>query len=72
MQLDSARDLKAALQESVIVPMATSFLVRSAGLSGAADHRTGGLAAHDGPGSRAEGKKRLRDCRAGPEARAGE
>jgi hypothetical protein len=32
MQLDSARELKAALQESVIVPMATSFLVRSAGL----------------------------------------
>ena len=32
MQLDSARDLKAVLQESVIVPMATSFLVRSAGL----------------------------------------
>jgi hypothetical protein len=33
MQLDSAKELKAALQESVIVPMATSFLVKSAGLS---------------------------------------
>jgi hypothetical protein len=32
MQLDSARELKAALQESVIVPMATSFLVKSAGV----------------------------------------
>jgi hypothetical protein len=32
MQLDSARGLKAALQESVIVPMATSFVVKSAGL----------------------------------------
>jgi hypothetical protein len=32
MQLDSARDLKAALQESLIVPMATSFLVKSAGM----------------------------------------
>jgi hypothetical protein len=32
MQLDSARELKAALQESVIVPMATSFVVKSAGL----------------------------------------
>ncbi len=42
MQLDSARDLKAALQESVIVPMATSFLVKSAGLSA---QPTSGLAA---------------------------
>jgi hypothetical protein len=33
MQLDSARELKAALQESLIVPMATSFAVRSAGLA---------------------------------------
>jgi hypothetical protein len=32
MQLDSARDLKAALRESLIVPMAASFAVRSAGL----------------------------------------
>jgi len=32
MQLDSARELKAALQESLIVPMATSFIVKSAGL----------------------------------------
>jgi hypothetical protein len=32
MQLDSARELKFALQESLIVPMATSFVVRSAGL----------------------------------------
>jgi hypothetical protein len=32
MQLDSARGLKAALQELLIVPMATSFAVRSAGL----------------------------------------
>ena len=33
MQLDSARELKSALQESLIVPMATSFVVSSAGLS---------------------------------------
>jgi hypothetical protein len=32
MQLDSVRELKAALHESVIVPMATSLVVRSAGL----------------------------------------
>jgi hypothetical protein len=32
MQLDSARDLKAGLHESLIVPMATSVLLRSAGL----------------------------------------
>jgi hypothetical protein len=32
MQLDSARGLKSALRESVIVPMATSIAVRSAGL----------------------------------------
>ncbi len=32
MQLDSARELKSALQASVIVPMATSFAVKSAGL----------------------------------------
>jgi hypothetical protein len=32
MQLDSARELKSALQKSVIVPMATSFAVKSAGL----------------------------------------
>ncbi len=32
MQLDSARELKSALQVSVIVPMATSFAVKSAGL----------------------------------------
>jgi hypothetical protein len=32
MELDSVRELKAALHESVIVPMATSFVDRSAGL----------------------------------------
>jgi hypothetical protein len=32
MQLDSARELKASLLESLIGPMATSFVVRSAGL----------------------------------------
>ncbi len=32
MQLDSARELKSALQESLIVPMATSLVVKSAGL----------------------------------------
>ena len=32
MQLDSEGNLKAALQESVVTPMATSFLVKSAGL----------------------------------------
>jgi hypothetical protein len=32
MQLDSARNLKVALQQSLIVPMATSLTVRSAGL----------------------------------------
>ncbi len=32
MQLDSARELKAALQESLVVPMAASFIVKSAGL----------------------------------------
>jgi hypothetical protein len=32
MQLDSARSLKASLQESLIVPMATSFLVKSTGM----------------------------------------
>ena len=42
MQLDSARELKAVLQESVIVPMATSFLVKSAGLRA---QPTSGLAA---------------------------
>jgi hypothetical protein len=33
MQLDSARELKSALLESVIVPMATSLVVKSAGLA---------------------------------------
>src|SRR4051794_36609687 len=32
MQLNSVRELKSALHESVIVPMATSFVVRAAGL----------------------------------------
>ena len=32
MQLDSARDLKAALRDLLIIPMATSFAVKSAGL----------------------------------------
>jgi hypothetical protein len=33
MQLDSARELKSALQQSLIEPMATSLVVRSAGLA---------------------------------------